>query len=440
MPSATKNDPSSAAREIFDAGLAAADPTLVTSRALERLSLGLNLAQAKPGSIKCVAFGKAACAMADALNEQDDFDWHKPGIAVTNQENVCQVFGFEVLAASHPLPSKAGQEAAEKIAATARDCREDELLLVLVSGGGSAILPLPCDTISLENKIFTTDLLMGAGADIYELNKVRKHMSRLKGGSLAQLAYPARIEALILSDVVGDDPSIIASGPTVADASTFQDAVAILRKYDLWFQIPESVREHFMQGLAGKIPETPKPAADCFQKSNFEIIGSNPISLAAMQAKAEELGYVTFSERDLTGFARDAAEFLLNKAVVLKQANPDKPIALVAGGETTVQVLGDGKGGRNQEFALAFALAAENVLQGSWTLLSAGSDGIDGPTDAAGGILNEGSLARMRRNNTDPKKHLDNNDAYHALQAAGDLFITNATGTNVADLCVLLIP
>ena len=365
------------------------------------------------------------------------------GIAVTNYENVTSVDNVDVIGASHPLPDEAGLKAAQMIADRVQDARQNELVLVLVSGGGSALIPYPADQITLQEKIAATDLLLACGATINQINCVRKHLSRLKGGGLARMAAPADLHALILSDVLGDDLSSIASGPTVADDTTYADAIEILEAKSIWDQVPVSVRQHLEQGKQGRIAETPKPGDDIFKNTRHTLIGSNTISVNAMLEAARKLGYETelYSEH-LSGEAGMWRATLVAQCIERRLKSPpqDKPVALLAGGETTVTLKGNGRGGRNQEMALAFALAAEQQgLTGNWAFLSGGTDGRDGPTDAAGGIVDNNSIKRMTQAGINPIERLENNDSYTALKASDDLVNTGATGTNVADLQILLI-
>jgi glycerate 2-kinase len=418
---------------IFQAGIAAADPYQAVKRCLTpELLEGYS-------KIHLIAFGKAACMMAKAAQEIIPPGMLAGrGIAVTNYENVTPVDNVDVIGASHPLPDAAGLNAAKSIAGRVSNAQQDELVLVLVSGGGSALIPYPASQISLQEKIATTDLLLASGATINQVNCVRKHLSRLKGGGLARMAAPAHLHALILSDVLGDDLSSIASGPTVADRSTYSDAIEILENKGIWQQVPANVRQHLEQGLLGKIAETPKPGDDVFKNTGHTLIGSNTISLNAMLQAAQNLGYETELYSDhLSGEARTVAADLAGQCAEKRQ---NKTVALLAGGETTVTLKGNGCGGRNQEMALAFALAAERYsLTGNWVFLSGGTDGRDGPTDAAGGIVDRDTLTRMTQAGIDPAEHLENNDSYNALKASNDLLNTGATGTNVADLQILLI-
>jgi glycerate 2-kinase len=440
------------AEKIFLTGVGAADPYKAVKRCLKlhKQCLGILLDLNNPdlkrtGSwkkIHLIAFGKAACAMSQAAQELIPADLLAgKGIAVTNYDNVQAIDHFEVQGAGHPLPDQAGFAAAKIVAKHAARARQYELVLVLVSGGGSALIPYPIDAITLEEKIATTELLLACGADIKQINCVRKHLSQLKGGGMARKVFPADLHALILSDVIGDDISAIASGPTVADDSNFQEAVEILIDKGIWHKIPAKVANVLEQGRLGLLPETPKKGDRIFSSTSHTLIGSNAVSIKACLDAAQDLGYTTLLYSDkLSGEARAEAEKLLKYAEQIISQGFEKPLAILAGGETTVTLKGDGRGGRNQEMALAFAVAAAKHKFGyAWTFLSGGTDGRDGPTDAAGGIVNAGSIKRMQMRNIDPVALLENNDSYTALKAARDLLVTGATGTNVADLQVMLI-
>lgn len=445
---ALRND----AQAIFAAGVAAADPYLAVKRCLitgePQLEIALDanaIGRRRSGrwnKIYPIAFGKAACAMAKAV--QEIVPAHRlaeKGIAVTNYENVTPVEHFEVIGAGHPLPDAAGLKAAQKVAAMAERAHPADLVLVLISGGGSALLPYPIAPVTLDDKIAVTQALLACGATINEINCVRKHLSQLKGGGLMRKAAPTDLHALILSDVLGDDLSAIASGPTVPDETTFTDAISVLRSKGIWDTVPETVRQVLQDGVYREIPETPKAENPIFIYNGYTLIGSNAISVQAIATAAEQHGYQSrLYSNHLCGEARLAAETLAAYAKDLLDKGINQSLALLAGGETTVTLQGNGKGGRNQEMALAFALAVERMhLPPCWTFLSGGTDGRDGPTDAAGGIVDAYSLERMRAAGIDPQAMLHNNDSYAALHSARDLLITGATGTNVADLQILLI-
>ena len=437
------------ARTMFADAVAAADPRAAVVRTLHKQPNSSQIqSTAKPQSfqlqefsrrkVRVVAFGKAAITMTEGALEcvPEDLLIEAP-VAVTSYENVIQHGKIQILGAGHPIPNADGLKAARKIAKTVRAAKADELILALISGGASALLPMPPPSITLEDKRNATQLLLTSGADIHEINTVRKHLSELKGGGLARLAYPAALQALILSDVLDNDPGTIASGPTAGDLTTFSDAKGVFLQRGIWEQIPNSIQAHLNRGCDGLIDETTLPEDEIFRDVSNTIVGSNLISLDSICQSAKSAGYdVQIVSKALTGEARSVAEKFLMRA----SAPIERPTAFVAGGETTVTVRGSGLGGRNQEMALTFAIDADSRFNNlSWVFLSGGTDGIDGPTDAAGGLVDPGTIARIHNAGYDPRLLLDNNDAYHALDHAGDLLVTGATGTNVADLQILLI-
>ena len=437
------------ARTMFADAVAAADPRAAVVRTLHKQPNSSQIkSTAKPQSfqlqefsrrkVRVVAFGKAAITMTEGALEcvPEDLLIEAP-VAVTSYENVIQHGKIQILGAGHPIPNADGLKAARKIAKTVRAAKADELILALISGGASALLPMPPPSITLEDKRNATQLLLTSGADIHEINTVRKHLSELKGGGLARLAYPAALQVLILSDVLDNDPGTIASGPTAGDLTTFSDAKGVFLRRGIWEQIPNSIQAHLDRGCDGLIDETTLPEDEIFRDVSNTIVGSNLISLDSICQSAKSAGYdVQIVSKALTGEARSVAEKFLMRA----SAPIERPTAFVAGGETTVTVRGSGLGGRNQEMALTFAIDADSRFNNlSWVFLSGGTDGIDGPTDAAGGLVDPGTIARIHNAGYDPRLLLDNNDAYHALDHAGDLLVTGATGTNVADLQILLI-
>lgn len=434
--------------EIFQAGVNAADPYQAVKRCLSAENSQLQILLDDFGAtrtgqwpkIHLIAFGKAACPMLKAALSSIPPHLTGYAIAVTNYENVANVERANVIGAGHPLPDDAGFNAAKECAEIAENAKEGELVLVLVSGGGSALIPYPVESVSLPDKIHVTQLLLASGATINQINCVRKHLSQLKGGGLARMIAPADYHALILSDVLGDDLSTIASGPTVPDETTFVDAVEVLQSKNIWDKAPQSVRQYFEQGRLGKVQETPKPNAPCFKQGSHSLVGSNKISVKAIFQTALKQGFApsTYSD-NLCGEAQDAAEKLVLFAKNFKHESK-VPIAILAGGETTVTLKGSGLGGRNQEMALAFAIHAEqHNLPGNWVFLSGGTDGRDGPTDAAGGIVDSTTIRRLVSVGVNPSDKLANNDSYSALKSSQDLLMTGATGTNVADLQILLI-
>ena len=303
------------------------------------------------------------------------------------------------------------------------------------------MLVSPAEGISLKDKQVTTDLLLKSGASIEELNGVRKHLSRIKGGRLASIAYPATVITLILSDVIGDRLDVIASGPTVPDRSTFMDAVKVIEKYNLVKKLPNNVLSMLLDGIAGKLPDTPKAGEDCFKKGSPVIVGSIRQAINAARNAANKLGFDTEIVTDkLQGEAREAAVYLADLAKMVRSSRKGgKPMCLLSGGETTVNVKGSGKGGRNQEFALAFALEIEGV--DGITMLSAGTDGTDGPTDATGAIVDGETIHFARKLGVNPEKYLENNDSYNFFKKIdeGHHLITGPTGTNVMDVQIIMV-
>lgn len=390
-----------------------------------------------------IAAGKASVSMAQAAIAAIG---HAPliGIVVTKVGHAAQHTlppTLRVIEAGHPVPDTAGLAAAEAVAGLLATTTARDRVLLLLSGGASALLPSPVDGVTLADLQAVTESLLRAGATISELNAVRKHLSRLSGGQLARLAHPAPIVALILSDVVGDPLDVIASGPTTPDPTTYAMAQAILARYDLAGRIPPAVSTHLAAGAAGRIAETPKPGDPAFARVSNVIVGSNRLAAQAAVAEAERLGYntlllTTFME----GEAREVAKVTAALAKGIRaHGDPVKPPAcLVWGGETTVTVRGQGKGGRNQELALAAALALEGLPD--MGLLALATDGTDGPTDAAGAIIDGRTVELARAAGWDPDTALADNNAYPLLDAVGALLRTGPTGTNVNDLAVLIIP
>jgi hydroxypyruvate reductase len=342
--------------------------------------------------------------------------------------------------AGHPLPDEKGLAGAREMVRMLGNLSERDLVIFLISGGGSALLPYPIDGITLEEKQSTTNLLLGCGATIQEINTLRKHLSVIKGGGLAKIAYPATLVALILSDVIGDPLDAIASGPTVPDPTTFEDCARILNRYELWDKIPPSVAAHIREGVEGKREETLKEGNPVFEKVYNLIVGNNLLAMRAAKKAAQTMGYRTLLLSSMVeGETREVAKVhaAIAKEVLLSGNPVPPPACILSGGETTVTLKGKGKGGRNQEFALATALEIagwEEIM-----VLSAGTDGTDGPTDAAGAFVDGKTLQRGKTMGLDPGSFLKENDSYSFFQKMGDLLITGPTGTNVMDLRILLI-
>lgn len=345
--------------------------------------------------------------------------------------------------AAHPVPDAASERAARHALDVAHRADAGTLLVVLVSGGASSLWALPADGLALDDLRATSALLLRRGATIHALNTVRKHLSAIAGGRLAVAAHPAFVRALVVSDVVGDEPSVIGSGPTVADPTTYADAIAALHAYDAWLDVPYAVRAHLERGACGEIAETPKSSHPRLATAQTDVVGCNADALDAVAREAVGRGYrVERVDTPLTGEARAAGEWLARRARAM--FDDPRPTCLVAGGETTVRVVGDGRGGRNQELALAAALALDEAADaaapsaGRVALLSGGTDGVDGPTDAAGACIGRASASAMRRAGVDPADHLRRNDAYPALDAIGAVLRPGPTHVNVMDVQIVL--
>jgi hydroxypyruvate reductase len=382
--------------------------------------------------------GKASAPMAAVLEELIG-DRMTEGLINVKYDHTLPLEQVAVVEAGHPVPDDNGITGAQRMLALAHEAKKDDLVFCLLSGGGSALLPLPAEGLSLTDKQQTIRVLMSCGATIHEINAVRKHTSGIKGGRLALAADPARVVSLILSDVVGDDLDVIASGPTVPDASTFADCLAIIQKYDIEHQLPGAVLEHIRNGRANRHAESPKPGNPVFENTRHIIIGSNFEAISAAQEKARTLGYHTLVLSSmLEGETRHVAH--VHGAIareIHKTGNPiAMPACILSGGETTVTMTGDGKGGRNQEFALAAAIdiaGSDRIV-----IMSGGTDGTDGPTDAAGAIADNHTVSRATALGMEPTRFLNDNDAYHFFHRLGDLLITGPTHTNVMDLRIVI--
>ena len=332
----------------------------------------------------------------------------------------------------HPIPNINSQRAAERALSVAKDCRRDETLIVLLSGGASALWSAPIKGLSIQDIRAVNQMLLQSGADIHQLNTIRKHLSAIKGGRLAEAAWPGHVVTLAVSDVIGDDSSVIGSGPTVGDPTTWQDAADIIQRLDL--QLPTDVRQYLQLGVEGSLPDTPKPNAKLFKQSVFRLLASNTDALKAAEAAAQNMGYEVVSVyHDVCGEARNVGTAMARRVLRLKPGQ-----CIIWGGETTVTVLGNGKGGRNQELALASACVLEGASLDA-VLLSGGTDGIDGPTDAAGGWVTPDTVTMALAAGVDPHAALEANDAYNCLSATNQLLITGPTHTNVMDVGIGLV-
>lgn len=386
--------------------------------------------------IKVIGAGKASTSMAYEVEKILD-DKIDDGLVVTKHNFRSELKRIQVLEASHPLPDKNGIEASKKIVEICKNAKENDLIINLISGGASSLLPFPADNITLEDKIKTTKILLRAGAAIQELNTVRKHISAIKGGQLAKNVYPATIINLIISDVICDQLDVIGSGLTVPDPTTFEDSWNVVIKYKLENNIPYSVNTYLGDGIEGKAPETPKPGNPIFKYVYNLIIGNNESALSAIKIAAEDKGYNSkIISSKLEGEAIDAGKFIAQVAKEYSFSEA-KPVCLIFGGETTVTVRGNGKGGRNQELCLSTAIEIDGIK--NITFLSGGTDGNDGQTDAAGAICSGRTIERAKELGLDAVKFLNNNDSYNFFNELEDLIITGSTNTNVMDIQILLL-
>lgn len=432
------------ALEIFFSGLRAVDPQEAVLRHVHVVSgdlmVGGKIYKLRDFQrIWVFGAGKADAPMAKAL-ENLLGERISGGLIIVKEGYGLSLKRVQVVEASHPVPDERGIRGTREMMLMMEEVGEKDLVFVLISGGGSALLSAPAQDVSLEDKQEVTRLLLSCGATIHEINAVRKHISLVKGGQMARALHPATVVSLIMSDVIGDDLDVIASGPTVPDRSTFLDAKGVLETHGIWSDIPSSIKNRVELGIRGEIQDTPKPGDPVFEKCHWELVGSNIQALKAAREAAEKLGYnpLILSSR-IEGEAREVGKVF--GAIAMEVINSSYPIAppacILGGGETTVTVKGDGKGGRNQELALSVAISLKGIE--GVIFLSAGTDGTDGPTDAAGAIVDGFTLQRAKRIGLSAINYLQRNDSYHFFQALGDLVITGPTRTNVMDIQVLLI-
>jgi glycerate 2-kinase len=432
-----------AAESILSRALSTVDAYSVTARAIrlegDVLSVDGRQFPLFAGSrVFVVGAGKASAPMAQAVEDVLG-DRLTAGCVVVKTRYTVPLRRIVLREASHPLPDASGEAAAAEILSLVSGLSPKDLVLCLISGGGSALLPLPQEGLTLHDKILTTDLLLRSGADIAEINTVRKHLSRIKGGQLARAVSPARLVTVLISDIVGSPLDAIASGPTVPDTTTFADGLAVLARHRLTDRVPPAVLAALRRGAAGGLPETPKPGDAVFANAHAVIIADNATAARAAVVEAEQLGFhAQLLSTYIEGEAKEVGRVLAGIArEIAATGHPaDRPACLVCGGETTVIVTGAGRGGRNQEVALS----AGRTLSGlpAVLLVSFATDGTDGPTDAAGGVADGTSWARARAQGFDPVGHLADNDAYPLLDAVGDLIRIGPTNTNVNDLMLIL--
>ncbi|MEM9292016.1 MAG: DUF4147 domain-containing protein [Acidobacteriota bacterium] len=419
----------------WDAALRACAPRRLVAQWLRENQAAMEVL----GKIHMVSVGKAAAAMAQGAVEVLGSRLAGGVVALPHGQEGEVPAGLVAIGAGHPDPDSGSVAAGREIRDQALLMDERDLLLCLISGGGSAMLSLPPSSVPVHDVAATSEALARAGAGIEDLNCVRKHLDYVKGGRLAAAAAPARVQALMLSDVVGDSLDVIASGPVSPDPTTFFDAVEVLQRFRLWAEVPMSVRDHLRKGMAGEEIDTPGQHHTCFESVAAHVVGNNLLALEAALAEASRLGYdAGLYAVDLVGEARDVGSTLASAAhrLVGGKLGRRLPACLASGGETTVTVRGSGVGGRNQELALAAALELSG--KGGVVLLSAGTDGIDGPTNAAGAIVDGYTIHRALARGLDPRRALRNNDSHTFFRTLGDLVVSGPTGTNVMDLQLLL--
>jgi glycerate-2-kinase len=419
------------AQEIFTAALRASDPYLAVKSSTGRISETFKKEGLK--KLLVVGAGKAATAMARAL-EEDLGGLINTGLVITKYDHTGDFRSDRIRAieAGHPVPDENGLRATRRLLGLVEAAGDDTLVVCLLSGGGSALLTLPHEGITLGEKQEITGTLLRSGASIEELNAVRKHISGVKGGRLARLASPARVLSLIVSDVIGDRLEVIASGPTSPDRTTFQDALNVLTKYSI--KDPESIIKLIERGAAGQVPDTPKEGDSAFARVDNIIVANNRAALKSALKKARELGYqAEIISGDISGDISQAARFLYEES----QRHRERPACLISGGETTVVVKGRGTGGRNMHLALYFAMAIEG--KEGITMLSAGTDGTDGPTDAAGAVIDSESITSARKAGIVPEEYFAEDDSYSFFKRTGDVLVTGPTGTNVMDIQVIIL-
>lgn len=422
--------PAEVARLILLAGIRAVNPRHLTATALASWTAGIEIR-----TVDVIAIGKAANDMmlgaSDALGRGV-----RSGIVISPEKAHDLPEGVVAFTGGHPMPNEEGERGATAVATLLCEPNRGRRTLVLISGGASALMTLPPKGISLDDVVVTSRALMNAGADIRELNCVRKHLDQLKGGRMAKLAGGVPLRGLVLSDVIGDPLDVIGSGPLVADPTTFGDAIEILKVRGVWSAIPESVRAYLLAGANGEHPDTPKTGDPCFARVDLEVIGNNALAVQGAAAEARRRGFfVEVIAAPIAGEAREAGAAFAQRALeLLERKGRSRLLCLIGGGETTVTVTGSGIGGRNLEFAAAAALQVDG-LRGI-TVGSIGTDGRDGPTDAAGAIVDGGTVSKAREAHMDLAGSLHANDTLRVLDAAGAVLRTGATGTNVMDVTI----
>lgn len=406
----------------------------------ENIKLFFDFFKKHKKKVVLISIGKASSGMAKAAILKLKEKFYK-GILITKYgySKNFKIKNFKMFEAGHPVPDKNGLNATKEVLKLIKEEKKDSIFFILISGGASSLFVYPRDGITLKDKIKTTEILLNSGADINELNCIRKHLSKVKGGNLGRYIYPSPALSFIISDVISDKLDVIGSGPTSPDNSNFKDAFKIIKKYKIQKKLPKNVLKILKYGIEGKIPENPKKGDKIFKNLKNYIIGKNEIGLKEIKKMAEKMGIkAKIISKDIKGEAKVLGKYLAKIAIEEKEKKIiKKPLLLIYGGETTVQVKGKGKGGRAQELALSFALKI-NGLDGIY-LLSASTDGTDGKTDAAGAIVDGKTIKKGKEIGLDAKEFLKNNDSYNFFKKINSLFITGPTGTNVMDFYLILI-
>lgn len=433
------------ATDIFAAAIKAVHPSVILPPCICRkddsLCLGpYTIPFQSTNKLVVIAAGKAAAEMA-LVAEKQGGELFTRALCITKYHHALPLRYFQTIEAAHPVPDANSVHASAAVLQSVDGLTENDVVLLLLSGGASSLLADIPGELTLEDIQHISALLVRSGASIHEMNIVRKHLGTIKGGQLAKAAYPAKLAAFILSDVIGDDLSAIASGPVVPDPSTFTDAKEILRHYNLWEEVPPAIRAYIQKGIAGVIAETPKPGEHFFEKTHITIAGNNHLALQAAAKQAAAMGYHTIiKDKLLDGDTEQEAKDFFE---LVKKYEGKRPVCILAGGETTIKVTGNGKGGRNQHFVLCALnewrkIRQENALP-RFTLFSAGTDGTDGPTDAAGAMFSNMRVPMELFENNDIAGYLERFDAYHFFEKYGGLIKTGPTQTNVMDIACLLI-
>ena len=446
-PGESKPYPNSLLKQLFNYGVSNVQPRNILRKFLSVDEQ--NLVIKDNGNIKIykdfkkiipICIGKASVDMGNsALSILKDLEEKiSKGIIIVNKENFRELDGFKCFYSGHPIPDENGLIAAQFLEKKLKALDEKDLVLLFLSGGGSSLVPYPVSNIQLNEKVQLNHSLLNSGADIREINTVRKHLSKIKGGNLLKMIFPAKVHSFILSDVIGDDLSSISSGPTVPDPSTFKDVIEILKKYSLWDKAPSSVKSYIELGLISPELETPDQENIIFSNSDNTLIGSNNLCLKSIlnfcrSKKIESKIWKNNLEGDVEILAKKFSDDI-------RDYKNSKSLILISGGESTVKIKGKGKGGRNQEFALHFLKNIKKSIPDlKFTMLSAGTDGRDGPTDAAGAIINHNTLNIINDKKIDLEKELNNNNSYEVLKKIDSLVIIDGTNTNVADLQLIMI-